>query len=168
MDSRGAANISRPPKWVMCMVCGDVIYGGPGFHPIPRECTCKATRVVPREDRGYVQWDKEKYYEGARENVMAAITKAIQREAIEAASKLEKLGAPEEDIKTAYKNAREEAEKRLLSTVDEEIRKAPMEPEIEYVNEGERLEARIPVAPPTTISDIYKRHWEQVERGMEP
>lgn len=52
---------SQPPKWVMCLLCGDVIWGGPSIHPMPRECSCKATVVVPRIDRGYVRWDAERY-----------------------------------------------------------------------------------------------------------
>lgn len=49
------------PKAVMCMLCGDVLYGGPGLYPVPRECQCGKTVVIPRRDRGYVKWDAKAY-----------------------------------------------------------------------------------------------------------
>lgn len=46
------------------MVCGDVIYAGPGINPILRTCECQATSVRPTEERGYVLWDKDMYMAG--------------------------------------------------------------------------------------------------------
>lgn len=110
MDTTGATDIgNKIPKWAMCMVCGDVIYAGPGFHPLPRECECGATVVLPREDRGYVKWDPVRY---------------------------------------AANDA--------------------TEPEIEYAKEGEVLSPVVPVAPPTTLSDVYRSHMNRIERGQEP
>lgn len=60
MDDAGAVEIGQP-HWAMCLVCGDVLYAGPGINPILRECECTATAVRPTEERGYVLWDKEKY-----------------------------------------------------------------------------------------------------------
>lgn len=51
----------RVPKWVLCLVCGDLLYGGPGLHPVPRECPCGNTVVIPRRDRGYVKWNQDAY-----------------------------------------------------------------------------------------------------------
>lgn len=51
----------KQPHWVLCSLCNDMVYAGPGINPIPRECECKATRVVPTEQRGFVQWDTARY-----------------------------------------------------------------------------------------------------------
>ena len=77
----------RTPKYAMCMVCGNVIYAGPGMNPIPRECDpqCAATIVIPGEERGFVRWDQAKYKaaaikqaENTRDRVMreAGVAKA--------------------------------------------------------------------------------------------
>lgn len=55
--------MAKQPEYVMCPLCEDIIYGGPGVNPIPRECECKATRVIPTESKGIVQWDKKRYAE---------------------------------------------------------------------------------------------------------
>lgn len=156
--------LSRPPKWVMCGVCGDVIWGGPGFHPIPRECTCRATRVVPREDRGFVQWNAQMYQDAAKEQALLAVRKSVLNIATEAARRAEAMGAAEEDIKLAYSQAREEAEARMGPVYEAELNGAPREPEVEYMAEGEEYVAQPPVAAPTTIADIYKKHWADIER----
>lgn len=71
------------PKWVMCMVCGDVIYGGPSAFPLPRECSCKATIVVPKEDRGYVKWKPEEYAKvGATEPDVEYTTEVLEPDVV--------------------------------------------------------------------------------------
>lgn len=51
------------PKWVMCPLpdCLSVVYAGPGVYPVYRECQCKATRVMPKIDKGYIEWDTKRY-----------------------------------------------------------------------------------------------------------
>ena len=45
----------------MCLLCGDVIYGGPSNFSMIRTCSCEATAVQPTAERGFVMWDKAKY-----------------------------------------------------------------------------------------------------------
>lgn len=157
------------PKWCMCMVCGDVIYAGPGFHPIPRECGCKATRVVPTLERGFVQWDRQMYKDAAireGERVLARVTmEAVRRAAAEAVSFGYEEGSNE--YKQAVHEAKQAVAQRAKEITDAEIGSFPTEPEIEYAAEGEQLYAHEPVAPPSTITQIYQKHWQDVEAGKD-
>lgn len=173
MDDYGAHGMTRRPKWVMCGVCGELLWGGPSNffiegRPIPRECRCRATRVIATQERGYVQWDKNAYAQAAQEQIADAARKAARVAAEHAGRKAKESGAPQEVVEEAYTEAFSSTLNLALAKAPEEIKKYPMEPEVEYAEPDEVLIPPPPVpAQPTTIGNIYKQHWSDLESGKD-
>ena len=168
MDNTGAHGMSRIPKWVMCGVCGEVIWAGPSNFsvegkPLNRECGCRATIVVPTQGRGFVRWDKQAYRYAAEEEVRAAHRRSANKAASLAA---EAPGVPKNMREQVYLDALNEVAKALIATFEAEVAAYPKEPVVEYAEEDEVLVAPVPVtAKPTTIGQVYSAHWKDVEEG---
>ena len=156
------------PKWVMCGVCGEMLWAGPSNYsiegkPLPRECGCRATIVVPTQERGFVQWDQQAYRYAAEESVRAEHRKKALKAASLAA---EAPGVPNPMREEVYSDALREAQVSLDAAFATEVEKYPTEPEIEYAEQDEVLVAPVPVpAKPTTVAQIYSSHWKDVEEG---
>ena len=157
------------PQWVMCMVCGDVLYGGPGLNPIPRECGCTATRVVPLENRGVPQWDVAQY-EANAENLAAEARDAVFKQAFKEAAEafIKEHGLWDADLPEAAEVI-EKAKARVAWAAQQEYERvkteAPREPEIEYTEEQlDPMATRVAV-PETTLDDVYKSHMNDLIQG---
>ncbi len=158
--------MDRQAKWVMCMVCGGVIYGGPGFHPIPRECECGATVVVPLETHGSVRWDQQKYAAGAKKQAERTRRKIIQEAEDKVIEEFKARRGPhfkwdDPTLEDALQLARRNAEGPANMAAQYELDHFPTQPEVEWTQPGEVLEPHIPAAPPITIDAIYNQHMER-------
>lgn len=153
------------PHWAMCMVCGEVLYAGPGINPIPRECGCKATRVLPREERGYVQWDKKAYAAAAEKQANDTRERIIREAKIAEATKLKSLGFSAEDIQAQLADVVEKATAEAEAAAKFELENFPKEPEVEYTeDELDPGATRRPVTS-RTLSAALKGHYDRINAG---
>lgn len=158
------------PHWVMCTVCGDIIYAGPGINPIPRECKCMATRVIPLEDRGVVQWSPELYEAAAREAAQKAKDKILRQAMKDAVkTKMDELGPlfdlADDEVQEAIQLSIERVTWAAQQDYDKVYADAPKEPEIEYTEDQlDPMAGRVAV-PETTINDVYKAHMDDLNKG---
>lgn len=156
------------PKHAMCMVCGDVIYAGPGINPIPRECQCKATIVIPMEDRGYVRWDPKAYEAGAKAQAEKTRDRILREAAVAAKEKYSSLGFSEEEVLSAVKDAMEEAKPQANQAYELELANAPKEPDIEYTEEFLDPHATRVMVPELELDKVVQHHMDKLARGEDP
>lgn len=129
----------KQPEYAMCMVCGDVLYAGPGMNPIPRECECKATIVIPTEERGFVRWSEELYEANAQKLMQDTLRSCME------------AGLPEDECKLKAKKAYDSAAR---------------EPEVEYTERFLDPSATRVAVPDITIDQAVAHHMGKLyEKG---
>ena len=153
------------PKWVMCMVCGDVLYGGPGVNPIPRECGCHSTMVLPMEDRGYVRWNKHNYEAAAAKQAQETRDKILRQAAIEEAEMLKSFGMDKDQVQAGAAQAMEKARPEADRAAQFELDNFPKEPEVEYTDEQLDPYATRVAVPQQELSKVLQHHYDKLDRG---
>lgn len=127
--------MTKQAKWVMCPVCDDVVYGGPGMNQIERECKCRATVVIPLKDRGLVRWNGAAYKQAAIDRGQKTANRILREAATAEAEKLTNLGFDEEQVREGAKEAMVRARPEAEAAQKYEVENFPTEPEVEWTEE---------------------------------